>query len=191
MSDIKDGIVPVTRPEATYDRVVAYADQVPVADDLEPPFLVMRRGYFEATFGETKNARGVYDDAMFLVSQGEVLGFNANGDPSAKRPGMARLKQGVYVYKQGIHNLSKDPLVHPRYPALVQAGEVTVTRDGGVDERGFFGINVHKGSYHTTSSEGCQTIYPDQWDEFFGAVCAAMTAAGVSTIKLIVADRSA
>jgi hypothetical protein len=56
-----------------------------------------------------------------------------------------------------------------KYLALCQrAGPVTVTRDGDppYPDQGYFGINIHRGGYGTTGSEGCQTILPDQWDSF-------------------------
>lgn len=113
------------------------------------------------------NQIGVYDDALYLCAPGSFSGFNANTDPSRIHPGVACLKTGLWLYKVGIHGLSK-PTEH-RYTALVQAKEVTVLRDGR-DDTGFFGINIHRGGYNTTSSEGCQTIFPDQWPLFIGLV---------------------
>jgi len=59
------------------------------------------------------------------------------------------------------------------YYAMRQAGDVTVIRDGHKDPytdtppRPRMFIDVHRGGYNTTSSEGCQTIYPDFWNDFF------------------------
>ncbi len=59
------------------------------------------------------------------------------------------------------------------YEALRQYGNVTVLRNGipvtDSPEHRFY-IDIHRGGYGTTSSEGCQTIYPDQWPGFLNDV---------------------
>jgi len=137
--------------------------------------LVGIRGFFRDSMGKPgKNDRGIYDDAIFLVTPDSVLAFNANTDPSVSRKGIAVLNPGVHWYKKGRHRISRPP----SYPALRPAtpGEkLPVTRDGVGQSEGV-AINIHKGSYNSTSSEGCQTIYPDQWDEFIDSVYHAMDA---------------
>lgn len=124
------------------------------------------RGYYKDTMGEAgKNDRSIYDDAIFLVGPNYFKSFNANTDPSKHQNTIAVLKPGVYMYKQGPHGISgKNP-----YKAFRQFGPVVVVRDGiGEDSdegKDRFYINIHRGGYSTTSSLGCQTIYPDQWDE--------------------------
>lgn len=111
------------------------------------------------------NKRGVFDDAIFLVTPKQNYRFQANCDPSVFKPGTASLDPGTYKYKLGIHGLSKPKW--RQYEALVQAEPVNITRDGGKKERGFFGINIHKGGLlGSTSSLGCQTIKRDEWDRF-------------------------
>jgi len=58
---------------------------------------------------------------------------------------------------------------------------VKVARDGqlGTDE-GLFGINIHRGGENTTSSEGCQTLPPNQWDSFRALVVGELHRAGQS-----------
>jgi len=131
------------------------------------------RGYYKDTMGKKGiNDRGIYDDAIFIIAPECYLSFNANCDPAAFRKGVANLKAGVWKYKVGIHGLSKPKLA--RYTALVQADKVTVARDGVGDDTGFFGINIHRGARSSTSSLGCQTIYPDQWDSFISTVQAQL-----------------
>ena len=125
------------------------------------------RGYYKKTMGkENANDRAMYDDAMFILTESELHPFNANCDPSAYRNGIATLVPNVYkgVYKFDNHNGSKGS-----YPAICQRlGKVEVLRDGKKNvDSGMFGINIHKGGFKTTSSLGCQTIPPAQWDRFY------------------------
>lgn len=128
------------------------------------------RGYFKKTMGDpSNNDIGIYDDAIFLVSDDIFAAFNANTDPSRLLKDVAVLKVGgPYLYKIGMHNMQ-----HP-YEALRQYGNVTVIRNGKTEvtdsPANRFYIDIHKGGYGTTSSLGCQTIHPDQWPEFLKSV---------------------
>lgn len=136
-------------------------------------FILGVRGYFQDSMGIVdENDRGVYDDALFVVSPSEFRSFNANTDPSRKginpetKKGYAVLQEGLHKYKIGIHGLNKPKNL--QYKALVQADVVTIKRDQSEKtETGFFGINIHRGGNTSTSSLGCQTIIPSQWNEFF------------------------
>jgi lysozyme len=120
----------------------------------------------------TKNKRGVYDDALIWCqkSTGLIATYTGNVDPSAYRKGvgkgskkgMASLKDGIWSYKAGPH-----PLVGG-YPAFRQASDVVVSRDGdpNYDDKGQFGINIHRGGKTGTSSLGCQTVKPTEWIDF-------------------------
>lgn len=154
--------VPATRPKLTFEEVTKVLDSMNVRVNTA---ILGVRGYYRDSIGVPGfNDRGVYDDAIFLVNrQGRKLkSFNANVDPSVKRRRIASLKPGVYKYETGFHGITRpDP-----YPALRQSGPVTVVRDDIGEDTGFFAINIHKGSVNSTSSEGCQTLPPDQWTEF-------------------------
>lgn len=124
------------------------------------------RGYYAKTMGPTPdNDRGIYDDAIIIVTPDGYWTFNANVDPNVTRQGAAVLKPGVWRYKPGQHGITFNRPGYP-YPAFVQADKVTVARDNQGDDTGWFGINIHRGSNTSTSSLGCQTIPPAQWELF-------------------------
>lgn len=147
-----------------------------------PLVVVGVRGYYRNTMGAPGvNDRGIYDDALFIDSANVTAAFNANTDPSVARKGMAVLAPGLYLaHRLGLHR--------GQYRALVQrAGPVTVVRDQSITESGYFGINIHKGSTTTTSSEGCQTIPPAQWDAFINTIVSeAKRTRGAGWLKLVV-----
>lgn len=144
-----------------------------VTIDQNQAVLLGVRGYFQDSMGSPgENDRGIYDDALFLISPKGWSSYNFNTDPSRSGfnpnagKGYAVLQPGVYDYQLGIHGLSKPR--DKQYKALVQLGNVNVHRDGhgDVNYAGKFGINIHKGGEHGTSPEGCQTVTPDQWWQF-------------------------
>lgn len=137
-----------------------------------PVKLLGIRGYYKSTMGDpSKNDIGIYDDALFIVSDSLFKSFNGNTDPSRLIKDVAVLKAGgPYLYTIGLHGISGP---NP-YKALRQYGNVTVIRNGSVEITDSpvnrFYINIHKGGITTTSSLGCQTIHPDQWTEFLKSV---------------------
>ena len=131
-------ILPSTRPQQERAKTEAVLQANTVTDGFA---LLGVRGYYLKSMGASdKNDRGIYDDAIFLVTPSAYVTFNANCDPSVFRSRIATLKAGKWLYKIGIHGISKPP--PRRYKALTQAAEVVVARDGAADERGFFGINI-------------------------------------------------
>lgn len=171
-------IVPQTRPRLSYSELAPRVQAAGLDFDRHPFFIAGIRGYYRDTMGAVgANDRRIYDDAIFLVSPGFFGSYNANTDPAGFRAGsgsgggkgMARLKPGVWeVYRFDHHGSRSGP-----YPAICQrAGHVTVIRDGtngDYEDTGSFGINIHRGGWSGTSSLGCQTIYPSQWDSFLAS----------------------
>jgi hypothetical protein len=158
--------------------------------------LIGIRGYYLDSMGvKGKNDRGIYDDALFWVNRrtGFLATYNANVDPSRYRKGhgkgsskgMASLKNGVWLYKKGPHPLRNG------YPAFRQAAPVTVIRDGSPDyeDSGFLGINLHKGGRTTTSSLGCQTLPPTQWEDFRATGYKLLADAKQSVFNYILVER--
>lgn len=129
------------------------------------------RGYYRDTMGEPgRNDRGLYDDAMFVVGPEVLVTFSANTDPSAFRKGVASLIPGWYPYKPGNHGITRPGGGYPAFRPATKNEELPVTRDGIAVPWPGVAINLHKGGWNTTSSEGCQTIHPSQWDAFHALV---------------------
>jgi lysozyme len=177
-------IVPSKRPEISRVAVEDWLTSAGVL--LTAPVIVGRRGYYRDSMGAAgENDRAMYDDAIIYISPTAFATFNGNTDPSRFGGRLATLQPGIYRYKLGIHH----PSTPKAYPCLVQAGPVTVKRDNGITESGEFYIHIHRGGYTTTSSEGCQTLYPDQWDEFFIMVQNGMQHYALKDIEYVLLDR--
>lgn len=164
-------MMPGGRPVQTRGAIEALAKAAGVRDTV---YIVGIRGFFRDSMGRYgKNDIGIYDDALFLVGPEYYRPFNANTDPSALKPSVAVLRPGLHLYRKGRHGISRGP----GYPALRPAtpGERLPVMRGGRPDHGV-AINIHRGGLNTTSSEGCQTIHPDQWREFITNAYALMDA---------------
>lgn len=174
-------MLPPARPAWPKERV---AEIINAAGITAAVVIFAARGFYRDSMGAPgRNDFGIYDDAAYVYSPHALVAFNFNTDPSrggfnAKvgKP-MAVLKPGTYTYQIGMHKAGR-PGAHR---ALIQAGPVTVLR-GAAEEAGWFGINIHRGGTTTTSSEGCQTVPPSQWDAFLALVESEMRRAGVRTV---------
>jgi lysozyme len=130
------------------------------------------------------NDRGLYDDAMMLITPNLFMACNANVDPTAQQglvTGRASLQPGFWpMWKLDLHK--------GKYLAFCQrASDCVVRRDNtetyktGHEHpkygeclgrglwRGWFGINGHRGGVNTTSSEGCQTVPEPQYSGLIAA----------------------
>lgn len=175
---------PSARPQATAQELREILAGRYVTDKVA---VVAIRGYYRDSMGKPgQNDRGIYDDALFIVSPDYFRAFNGNTDPSVARKGIATLVPGLYRYLPGIHGISRPKA--QQYPAFRQHTAVTVARDGGGKESGQFGINIHRGSRNSTSSEGCQTIHPDQWEEFRGALNRELAQYGQRTFPYLLIE---
>jgi len=179
-------IVPNSRPQQAKEKTLAMVIKAGIEDRVS---LVGIRGYYSETFQPSGNQRGIYDDAIILLSPSVHATFNANTDPSVFKKGIAVLKTGVHRYRKGNHGISKPG---GGYPALRPANakeELPVTRDGEGDSMGV-AINIHRGSRNSTSSQGCQTIYPDQWNGFINLVYSEMDRYKQKTIPYLLVNQA-
>jgi hypothetical protein len=162
-------MVPTTRPKLTQEALLERIAPFIIDRGKYPLIVVCYRGYYLNSMGKTGvNDRGIYDDAIFIDSPNVFAAFNGNVDPSKYRKGYgtAESTKGMASLAPGVHYAHTFDYHKGKYLALCQrAGPVTVVRDGNppYKDTGYFGINLHKGSYNSTSSEGCPTVYPTQW----------------------------
>ncbi len=159
---------PVQNAEVTRQIVEAHRHLLPKQVAKDDTLILAVRGYYSKTFKAAGNDRGVYDDAIFVVLPDRVVSFNANTDSSNYKTGVANLKapQGV-GYIRGKHGLSRSD---GGYMAFRQATDVVVVRDKQGEDKDSAGkrfwTNLHRGGITGTSSLGCITVPPHQWDEF-------------------------
>lgn len=177
-------MIPPAKPQQKRDITEKLLKKAGVNSDVA---LVGIRGYYLNTMGVAgKNDRNIYDDAIFIVSPSVYATFNANTDPSPFRKGVASLVPGVHLYRKGKHGISRGP----GYPALRPATKkeaLPVFRDGEGVSIGYH-INIHRGGYNTTSSLGCQTIPPQQWNAFQSLVYEQMDRYNQSTIPYLLIE---
>lgn len=176
-------VVPAARPKLSIVDARKLLAAYGVSDTT---VIIGERGYYRDTMGEPgKNDRGVFDDMIAVLSPRVFRTFNGNTDPSAHGGRLAVLEPGVWDFKLGTHH----PGTPNAYPCLVQAGPVIVLRDNGVRETGEFYIQMHHAGVNTTTSEGCQTIYRPQWDEFFELVKGEMEFYGLASVPYVLTVR--
>lgn len=198
------------RPRLTHEQAVRIASDAGLSAENQA-LLIGVRGIERDTMGMPgENDRGMYDDAVAILSPTALIVYNANTDPSEFGKGKASLEGGVWTFALGTHNRAKP--VDKQYEALVQAGKFTVRRDdtaefeNGVSHPNYgaclggqrwtnnsavpsFGLNVHRGGTNTTGSEGCQTIYKPQWDSFIATVKMEMVRHKQKVIQYMLTER--
>lgn len=139
------------------------------------------RGYYRDSMGKVGiNDRGIYDDAIFVLSPNEFQAFQANVDPSIFKKGIATLQVGVYKVVKWIH--------HGKYAALQIVNDV-VNRDGQTNnDSGRHGINFHYGSETQTWSEGCQTLPKSIYWNFLNLVYGEMQKYHLDSVQYVLID---
>ncbi|HEH6453802.1 TPA: hypothetical protein ACWV9N_004507 [Pseudomonas aeruginosa] len=161
--------VALERPRLSSSELRALIEPYSIDRDKYPLVVVGIRGYYKNQMGAPGvNDRGIY--AIFIDTAQATVVYNGNTDPSSHRLGSGTgVNKGMATLNSGAWFTHRFDLHRGKYLALCQrATPVTVTRDGNppYTDAGLFGINIHRGSYNSTSSEGCQTIHPAQWDSF-------------------------
>lgn len=184
-------ILPPSRPKLTEAEARKILRKHGVSPGVAVAVLAIP-GYYAKTMGPTPgNDRGIYDDAIFIVSHTAFAAFNANTDPSIFRPrrpgkpGIARLRPGVHRYRPGNHGISRPGGGYPAFRPATPGEALPVDRDGETDPAPGIAINIHRGGNNTTSSEGCQTLPPSQWTAFHALLTAELARHGQKTFPYV------
>lgn len=170
----------MTKPKLTHSELMELISHDGPPEGFYPVYIVGIRGYYKNSMGAPgKNDRGIYDDAIFVVSGDESYAFNGNIDPSTYREGVGfDAIKGIASTKPGKYYCWKLDYHRNKYLALCQRlGSITVIRDGKPpyeQTSKYLGINSHRGGKTNTHSLGCWTVPPDQYDEYITRVCAEM-----------------
>lgn len=154
-------IIPPTKPRIKEADVRRFIDGL---DELYPLVVLAIRGYYKRTMGNPRqNDIGIYDDCIVAITPDSMLAVNGNTDPSTLKKGRATLVTGWWM---DTHCLDTHRGKVPHRAICQRLMPVTVDRYLVGKDTGMFGINLHRGGRRTTSSEGCLTVPPDQWDAF-------------------------
>ncbi|WP_245318022.1 lysozyme [Ensifer sp. 1H6] len=189
-------LLPLHRPKQTFGVTKAvlqkFYDLIPEEGHDDVVAVVAVRGYYLNAMGkEGANDRGIYDDAIFVVEPSGVHNFNGNTDPGRFARGIAKLKSRQAIrYRPGPHGFSRK---NGPYPAFRQDSNCTVIRDETGEDTdsptGRFWINLHRGGITSTSSLGCQTVPPHQWNEFKTLVDGLLKKHGQETFYYVLVDQ--
>jgi lysozyme len=186
----------MAKPRAPRSIVLATAQAIWGKQRPGEPFpemlVVGIRGYYRDLHGVPGvNDRGIYDDAAFVIGPETFAAFNANTDPSRFRTGVASLLAGCHPYKPGRHGISRADGGYPAFRPATRNEELPVKRDGELEvpsSRPGVAINIHRGARNNTSSLGCQTIHPDQWEAFYAIARSEMKKAGFGRFWYVMAE---
>lgn len=177
--------IPKSRPKITLEEAEKilnlYKDKLD--RDKYAVIIIGIRAYYLNSIGKAEsNDRNVYDDAYLVITRDKFATFNANADPTSYREGygLAENTKGLASLVPGLYFMWKLDLHKGKYLALCQRlGPCTVMRDGNppyLQPNAWIGLNCHKGGVNSTTSLACQTIYPDQYDEFIQLIKTAIEA---------------
>lgn len=106
----------MTQPQLTRAQAVEFLkNNFPSLDPSKQVIVMGMRGYFDPG----ANKRGIYDDAIALISPTAFAIYNGNTDPSIAQAGIAVLQDGIYYYKKGLHGLHHLDMSKPEDRALL------------------------------------------------------------------------
>lgn len=126
------------------------------------------RGYYKNTMGKPgANDRGLYDDALSIISPDGIKTFNGNTDPRKYGVGVGMLLPGVYRFKPGLHGYKRKGGPIPAFRTNNKREVLPVVRDGQKGIKEGVTINIHPGGEYEVNSIACQTVIKSQWPEFY------------------------